>query len=656
MRPGLSARQGANLTVSFLDLLGMAALFGTGELGAASLLLPLLLSPLLFRPFFRLPPRALLAALGIAVAATFSAWHLFGAHPVTAAMHALPSTHALLWLLPRTDQRHLGWRAGLGLAELIVASVVSTELWIPLCLLAFVVSAALALSCAFLDQEFAARAPALRDAPLPRGFLRRVSLQCLLMLFMTALIFPILPRPRGSASLGWGRILPGYTEKVGLSEWSPMTSSGDTQTVLRLYPPDGIDLTTEIGLGLIRSVTLDAFDGKNWKRLLKRGGKPAEAGGPTITVEAVREAIDSEAFPAPYGTLGLQELESGHIRPVSRRDSGEWLSPFARGRRVRYQFQLSASQKDRSGREKTDPPREENRAVPPVLRTERMQRLARRIFANARTDRERVSRLSAFFATEKYSAVPGMMDEYLTKSLSGLAFAPLEQFLFITRQGHCEWFASSAALLLRFAGIPTRLVTGFRIASPQLGGTLSLRNADAHAWLEYWSEERGWTPLDPTPRVLLDVSVSEYLLRLADLLSAYWYRLVVTYEGNPWQSLRSAANGFTWSGLPLGLAGGGLLLALAYALSRRGRASAPRYVPDPARRGLPRVRRKLERRLAGHRLGPETLLALREWLNAYEAARFGPPEALESGLTELENARVTLFLRLSDPELNTQSH
>ncbi len=77
---------------------------------------------------------------------------------------------------------------------------------------------------------------------------------------------------------------------------------------------------------------------------------------------------------------------------------------------------------------------------------------------------------------------------------------PLEFFLNVSHQGYCQHYAGAMALLLRMAGIPARVVTGF---SP--GGYSSSRNqwivrdTDAHAWVEAWFDRIGWVTFDPTP-------------------------------------------------------------------------------------------------------------------------------------------------------------
>lgn len=79
---------------------------------------------------------------------------------------------------------------------------------------------------------------------------------------------------------------------------------------------------------------------------------------------------------------------------------------------------------------------------------------------------------------------------------------PMDQFLFNTRRGFCEHFAASFTLLMRAAGIPTRVVTGYQGGEfNPVGNYLIVRQRDAHAWAEVWLENRGWVRIDPTAAV-----------------------------------------------------------------------------------------------------------------------------------------------------------
>ena len=79
---------------------------------------------------------------------------------------------------------------------------------------------------------------------------------------------------------------------------------------------------------------------------------------------------------------------------------------------------------------------------------------------------------------------------------------PIDDFLFTNKRGYCEHFASASAFVLRAAGIPARIATGYQ------GGQWSADNkylivtqAQAHAWVEYWSSNKGWQRFDPTASV-----------------------------------------------------------------------------------------------------------------------------------------------------------
>ncbi len=76
---------------------------------------------------------------------------------------------------------------------------------------------------------------------------------------------------------------------------------------------------------------------------------------------------------------------------------------------------------------------------------------------------------------------------------------PLLDFLLTTREGYCQHFAGAAALLLRLAGIPSRVVGGFATGRPSGNGEWEVRDLDAHAWIEVYFAGHGWVAFNPTP-------------------------------------------------------------------------------------------------------------------------------------------------------------
>jgi hypothetical protein len=82
---------------------------------------------------------------------------------------------------------------------------------------------------------------------------------------------------------------------------------------------------------------------------------------------------------------------------------------------------------------------------------------------------------------------------------------PYDEFLFDVKRGFCEHYAGSFALLMRAAGIPSRVVTGYQGGEVNpINTELLVRQADAHAWVEVWLEGRGWVRVDPTSAVAPD--------------------------------------------------------------------------------------------------------------------------------------------------------
>jgi transglutaminase-like putative cysteine protease len=110
-----------------------------------------------------------------------------------------------------------------------------------------------------------------------------------------------------------------------------------------------------------------------------------------------------------------------------------------------------------------------------------------------KSKREIIRSALQMFNTEKF---------YYTLSPPLLLDDSVDQFLFETRQGFCEHYASSFVILMRAAGIPARVITGYQGGNINpVGNYLVVRQHDAHAWTEVWLEDEGWKRVDPTAAV-----------------------------------------------------------------------------------------------------------------------------------------------------------
>ena len=124
---------------------------------------------------------------------------------------------------------------------------------------------------------------------------------------------------------------------------------------------------------------------------------------------------------------------------------------------------------------------------------QRTVELALQMRAAAGSDTAFVDAVLAMFHTEEY---------FYTLQPPPLGSSPVDRFLFETRQGFCEHYASAFAFMMRAAGIPSRIVLGYQGGEfNPMGGHLIVRQSDAHAWTEVWVEQYGWYRVDPTSAV-----------------------------------------------------------------------------------------------------------------------------------------------------------
>ncbi|MGX6449642.1 transglutaminase family protein, partial [Patulibacter sp. S7RM1-6] len=121
----------------------------------------------------------------------------------------------------------------------------------------------------------------------------------------------------------------------------------------------------------------------------------------------------------------------------------------------------------------------------------RAERLASRLAGGATSQLEVVRRVQAYLQDDDRF-------RYTTDVRQAGAW-PVTDFLFDTHEGYCQHFAGAAAMLLRLAGVPTRVVTGFATGRRTGEGRYDVRDSDAHAWIEVYFPGFGWVPFDPTP-------------------------------------------------------------------------------------------------------------------------------------------------------------
>jgi protein-glutamine gamma-glutamyltransferase len=167
----------------------------------------------------------------------------------------------------------------------------------------------------------------------------------------------------------------------------------------------------------------------------------------------------------------------------------------------------------------------------------RISKLAEEITATAPSNYDKAVALELYLSTHF---------GYTLELPRSLPRDPLANFLFERKHGHCEYFASSMAVMLRSLRIPSRIVTGFRGGEyNDLTGQYVVRASDAHSWVEAYFPGFGWVSFDPTPAGSLPTRTGWSRLQLyVDAAASFWREWIINYDASHQRALgKDAATG-----------------------------------------------------------------------------------------------------------------
>lgn len=373
---------------------------------------------------------------------------------------------------------------------------------------------------------------------------------------MAVPLFFVLPRVGGAGVTGGFSDmtrLTGFSDSVTLGAIGRLQQSNETVMRVRIDRNDNPDLKRFYW----RGVALDRFENNTWSRSNKRYREPfAKTVGNRFVVDfAKREGL------LTVQTVYLEPLNTSVLfampRPIVIRSGANEIAKDAEGGFNMY----PAAYERTSYTVYSDtylPPAEELRLdngsygraaykyllVPPDL-DPRISRLASNWISeeNART------RYDIARAVENHL----QNDFGYTLEMKAGGPDPLADFLFNVREGHCEYFATAMAVMLRTQGIATRVVNGFSQGEyNETAGVFVVRQKNAHSWVEvYFPESDVWVPFDPTPFAGRNLganaggffgSISSYL----EALETFWIQYFVTYDDQEQRSLlRSFRDGLS---------------------------------------------------------------------------------------------------------------
>ena len=317
-----------------------------------------------------------------------------------------------------------------------------------------------------------------------REVLRRSATLLLQALPLALLLFVLFPRLPGPF---WG-IAAGEQARTGLGDEmtpgdiSDLSVSGEVAFRVRFFgelPPP----TQRYWRGPV----LHEFDGRSWRR-------PRAQAFPSQEVQPVGSPVDYQITLEPTDRpwiLALDVPVEWPEREAYRSYDFQLVSP----RRLTdvSSYRLRSYPRFVAGVELPASLRNKDPRLPPEGNP-RSRALARELAARHGGDPIEITReLLAMFREQPF---------VYTLDPPKLADNAMDEFLFETRRGFCEHYASAFTLVMRAAGVPARVVTGYQGGEfNPIGGYLIVRQSDAHAWSEIWVADRGWLRVDPTAAV-----------------------------------------------------------------------------------------------------------------------------------------------------------
>ena len=363
-----------------------------------------------------------------------------------------------------------------------------------------------------------------------------LTLGTLLVLLVAVPLFATMPRirepyilGRGSGSGGIARTT-GFSDSVDLSITSSIRANRNV--AMRVQYEDEIMLGDPSNLRF-KGAAYDRYQNRNWYRALQRAEALTPQDSPTVgrlfelgvDQPAINKAV---LFMEPLNSFSLVlPVETLRVRTDRQTalgidPGGAVLMPVRPIEALRYEVDLADGPVIHARLD--DAPDGELSALDPSGLTPQIIELAEQVMGEGDDD-ARIDHLERHLLTQ-YA--------YTLDYLGRTGENPLDDFLFVYKSGHCEYFASAMVLMLRSQGIPARFVTGF------LGAELNpiesyyvIRQQNAHAWVEAYTETRGWRIYDPTPPdgrpVVAEQSLSLLVSQVYDYITFRWDRYVLTY-------------------------------------------------------------------------------------------------------------------------------
>ena len=369
------------------------------------------------------------------------------------------------------------------------------------------------------------------------GLLAIAPALMLMILAGSFLIFFLLPRVSShylSAYTPTSDVSTGFSDRVQLGRIGQIQQS--SAVVMHIEIQNDLQGAYDLKW---RGIALSAFDGRVWSNSFEQRHVPPAGNGlyrlapfvdPRGAAAVAGRSIRYRVLMEPLGTNVFFLAErpqslTGNFRQVSV-DAGGAVYDLDTERPInRYEAESILAEIDsdelRLAANTAPVSMDEYLKLPPL--DVRISKLAEEITAPAPSNYDKAVALEQYLSTHF---------GYTLELPRTLPQDPLANFLFERKQGHCEYFASSMAVMLRSLRIPSRIVTGFRGGEfNDLTGQYVVRASDAHSWVEAYFPGSGWISFDPTPAGSLPARTGWSRMQLyMDAAASFWREWIINYD------------------------------------------------------------------------------------------------------------------------------
>ncbi|MBS1791189.1 MAG: DUF3488 domain-containing protein [Acidobacteria bacterium] len=379
------------------------------------------------------------------------------------------------------------------------------------------------------------------------------ALAMVMILLLAAPLFFVVPRisrNTGRSGLLQGEALSGFSDTVRLGEVAQIKLNPQVVMRVRVGFPRGQQSQSAPQSLRWRGITLDNYDGQSWNNFGPTP-TPIRRYGESFRIDGTdsRHGITEQKFfmeplelrnvfvaPRPMVVVGVPEL-------LCDLGDGLWTEayqPNDLGYTVYSDTWIPTDEELAADNSREYPRNITQRYLQlPENHDRRIDQLAAKLTETAKTQLETARRIEQHLRTQY---------DYSLELQPVENGDPVADFLFNTHAGHCEYFASAMVLMLRARHIPARLVNGFQTGeyNPTVD-VFTVRQSDAHSWVEVYFPQNKWIAFDPTPAAGLsayDGGLMALFRQYAEAMEMLWLEQVVAFDTSKQISL--LANAQSW--------------------------------------------------------------------------------------------------------------